>query len=74
MHARVGAHDKRRRQGIDAFTIEHYKRNCCCPFDNPEAVGFIMVTSMVTATVVMVSNPCAAQLYQASRSHFPIFR
>jgi hypothetical protein len=33
------------RRGIDAFVVGSHAPNCCCPFDNPEAVGFVIASS-----------------------------
>jgi hypothetical protein len=33
--------------------LSTYEPNCCCPFNNPEAVGYVMVSSLPVGTTAM---------------------
>ena len=43
----------RSQSGIDRYTVDEYSPNCCCPFDNPEAVGYVMSGSLPVGVVIM---------------------
>ena len=56
-----------RRGAIDRFTIDTHAPTCCCPFTDPEAVGFSLAASSPGAAVMAGIFVSAALLELAAR-------
>jgi len=41
------------RTWIDQHTVDTYEPNCCCPFTNPEGVGYVLAQALPVGTVTM---------------------
>lgn len=41
------------KSGIDAWTVSEYRPNFLCPFDNPEAAGYVLAGSLPIGVVIM---------------------
>ena len=41
------------RSVLDRYTIDTYEPWCCCPFSDPEAVGYVAANSVPVGVVVM---------------------
>ncbi len=45
--------EERRKPLLDRWTIDTYKPWCCCPYSDPETVGFVLSTAVPTGVVIM---------------------
>jgi len=43
------------RPWIDRHTVDQYEPNCCCPFGNPEAVGYVFAGSVFAGVATMAN-------------------
>mmetsp|Transcript_16208 Transcript_16208/g.21007 ORF Transcript_16208/g.21007 Transcript_16208/m.21007 type:complete len:548 (+) Transcript_16208:50-1693(+) len=50
--------------GIDKYVIDDYDPNCCCPFTNPETVGFVFVGSFSVGVTIMSNLFISAALLE----------
>ena len=38
---------------LDLYAVDRYESNCCCPFSNPEAAGFVLIGALPVGVTIM---------------------